>query len=167
METLDAIKTRRSVRNYTDETLDINILQDIVTYGLYAPSAHNQQARKYYIISNKQDYEFLGNVMAFWKMLPSAWWVILACFDKSMLRSEEFIQQDMGASIQSILLAAHDKGVWSVWLGLYPHQKEMDIISEHFWFDDNVVPFAIISLWKQACDLPEKTIKDKDKIIVL
>ena len=167
METLDAIKTRRSVRNYTDETLDINILQDIVTCGLYAPSAHNQQAWKYYIISNKQDHEFLGNVMEFWKMLPSAWWVILACFDKNLLRSEEFIQQDMWASIQNILLAAHEKWVWTVRLWLYPHEEPMNKISQHFELPENIVPFAIISMWIQEWEVPEKNLKSEWKIEIL
>ena len=34
-----------------DEELDITLIQEILHYALYAPSAHNEQAWKYYIIS--------------------------------------------------------------------------------------------------------------------
>ena len=129
MDTLTTIRTRRSVRNYKVEELDINLISEIVGYWLYAPSAHNQQARKYYIISKKVDREFLAETMEYWKMLLSAWGCILACFDNDRVRSLEFIQQDMWASVQSILLAAHEKWVWTVRLWLYPHEEPMNKIS--------------------------------------
>ena len=167
MDTLTAITTRRSIRNYLDEELDVTLIQELLRYALYAPSAHNEQAWKYYIISKKEDRIFLSEVMEFWKMLPSAWWAVLACFDKDKVRSIEFVQQDMWASIQNFLLAAHEKWVGSVWLGLYPHEVEMKKISEYFKLPENVVPFAIISLGRKSWEVPEKLLKDEWKIEVL
>ncbi len=167
MDTLTAIKTRRSIRNYKDEALDVNLISEIVEYWLCAPSAHNQQARKYYIISKKEDREFLAETMEYWKMLFNAWWCILACFDKNYVRSMEFVPQDMGASIQSILLAAHERWVWTVWLWLYPHEDPMNKIFQHFNLAENVVPFAIISMWIQEWELPEKRLKSEWKIEII
>jgi nitroreductase len=65
MDTLTAIKTRRSIRNYTGEELDIKLIKDALQYALYAHSAHNEQAWKYYIISKKEDRIFLSEVMEF------------------------------------------------------------------------------------------------------
>jgi len=167
MNTLDTIKTRRSVRNYTDDELDLNLISEIINYWLYAPSAHNQQSRKYYIISKKEDRVFLSEVMEFWKMLSNAWWCVLACFDKEFVRSIEFVQQDMWASIQNILLAAHEKWVWAVWLWLYPHEESISKIFEHFSLPENIVPFAIISMWIQTGDIPQKRLKSGWKIEIL
>ena len=167
MDTLTAIKTRRSIRFYKNETLDTNLISEIVSYGLYAPSAHNQQARKYYIISKKEDREFLAETMEYWKMLINAGGCILACFDNDYVRSIEFIQQDMWASIQSILLAAHEKWVWTVRLWLYPHEEPMKKISEHFNLPKNITPFAIISMWIQEGELPEKNVKSEWKIEIV
>ena len=72
MDTLTAIKTRRSVRNYKAESLDTNLISEIVEYGLYAPSAHNEQAWKYYIISKAEDRNFLAETMEYGKMLLNA-----------------------------------------------------------------------------------------------
>lgn len=167
MDTLTSIKTRRSIRNYNWETIDINLISEIVEYWLYAPSAHNQQARKYYIISKKEDRIFLSEVMEYGKMLPNAWWCILACFDNELVRSIEFIQQDIWASIQNILLAAHEKWIWTVRLWLYPHEEPIKSISEHFNLPKNIVPFAIISMWIQEWVLPEKNLKSEWKIEII
>jgi nitroreductase len=167
METLEAIKTRRSVRNYKGWVLDISLISEIIEYWLYAPSAHNQQAWKYYIISKKEDRIFLSETMEFGKMLPNAWWCVLACFDNDNVRGKEFIQQDMWASIQNILLAAHEKWVWTVRLWLYPHEEPMNKILQHFNLLDNITPFAIISMWIQQCELPEKNLKSEWKIEII
>jgi len=167
MDTLTAIKTRRSIRNYKNEILDTNLISEIIEYGLYAPSAHNQQARKYYIISKKEDREFLAETMEYWKMLPNAWWCILACFNNDNVRSSEFIQQDMWASIQNILLAAHEKWIWTVRLWLYPHEEPMNKISEHFNLPENIIPFAIISMWIKLWEIPEKILKSEWKIEIV
>lgn len=167
MDTLTAIKTRRSVRNYKSEILDINLISEIIEYWLYAPSAHNQQARKYYIISKKEDREFLAETMEYWKMLPNAWWCVLACFNNDNVRSIEFIQQDMWASIQNILLAAHEKWIWTVRLWLYPHEDPMNKISQHFNLPENITPFAIISMWIPQWELSEKNLKSEWKIEIL
>lgn len=167
MNTLDVIKSRRSVRNYTGDKLDIGLISEIINYWLYAPSAHNQQSWKYYIISKSEDRTFLSELMEFWKMLKNAWWCILACFDKEFVRSFEFVQQDMWASIQNILLAAHEKWVWAVWLWLYPHEEIMSKISEHFNLPENIVPFAIISMWIQDWELPEKRLRIEWKVEII
>jgi len=167
MDTLTAIKTRRSIRNYKEETLDTNLIFEIISYWLYAPSAHNEQAWKYYIISKKEDREFLAEIMEYGKMLPNAWWCILACFDNDNVRSIEFIQQDMWASIENILLAAHEKWVWTVRLWLYPHEEPMNKISQHFNLPKNITPFAIISIWIQQWEIPEKNLKSEWKIEII
>lgn len=167
MDTLEAIKSRRSIRNYAPETINTDLLSEIATYWLYAPSAHNQQARKYYIISNKEDRIFLSEVMEYWKMLKNAWWCIIACYDENSVKSIDFIQQDMWASIENVLLAAHEKWIWTVWLWLYPHQEPIEKIRQHFNLQKNIIPFAIISLWFQDWILPEKIINPEWKIEII
>lgn len=93
--------------------------------------------------------------------------MILAAFDQEKLRSPEFIQQDMGACIQNILLAGHAQGFGAVRVGLYPHEEEMQEIHEHFQLVEQVVPFALISLGKPKGDLREKNLKTEGKIQIL
>lgn len=164
MDLTTAIQTRRSVRLYTEDLIEQSLIEKIVENWCYAPSAHNQQARKFFLIAGAEDKAFLGEIMEFWKMLPSAQRVVLAAFDQTLLRDPEFIQQDMGASIQNILLSAHQEGVWAVRCGLYPHESEMEQISTHFQLPSDIVPFALISLGMPAQPLREKHPKRENKI---
>lgn len=167
MDLTTAIQTRRSIRLYTPDPIDQSLIEKILSNWLYAPSAHNQQARKFFLISSSEDKAFLGDIMEFWKMIPSAQRVVLAAFDQTLLRDPEFIQQDMGASIQNILLSAHQEGIWAVRCGLYPHQSEMDQIASHFSLSEEIVPFALISLWISAQPYREKNPKTESKILRL
>ncbi len=47
--------------------ISLEELQTIAEYGLFAPSAHNQQARKFFLISKKSDFEFFGRVDGVWE----------------------------------------------------------------------------------------------------
>ena len=168
MQTLENIKSRRSIRQYSKEKkLTPEQIYEVVEYWLYAPSADNQQARKYFIITKQEDLDFLWNLMEWWKMIPSASWVILACFDENKLIDEEFIQQDMWASIENIRLAAHEKWYWMVWVWTYPNKKPIEEIKKYFKLDDNITPFALLPIWIPEWEIRPKNINTEWKIIQL
>lgn len=168
MQTLETIKTRRSIRTYSStQKLTPEQIQEVVEYWLYAPSAHNQQAWKYYIITKQEELDFLWNLMERWKMIPNASWVILACFDNDKLRSPEFIQQDMWASIQNIRLAAHEKWYWMVRVWTYPHEEPINWIKEYFKLSENITPFAILPIWIPEWELMPKNMKTEWKIEII
>ena len=168
MQTLENIKSRRSVRIYSNtKKLTKEEISEIVEYWLYAPSADNQQARKYYIITKQEDLNFLWDLMERWKMIPSASWVILACFDEEKLIAPEFIQQDMWASIQNIRLAANEKWYWMVRVWTYPNEKPIKEIKKYFKLDNNIVPFAILPIWFPNEEIRPKNIQTEWKINIL
>ena len=41
METLNAIRTRRSVRQFTGQPISLDQLEALIEAGMYAPSAHD------------------------------------------------------------------------------------------------------------------------------
>ena len=168
MQTLENIKSRRSVRIYSNtKKLTKDEISEVVEYWLYAPSADNQQARKYYIITKQEDLNFLWDLMERWKMIPSASWVILACFDENKLIAPEFIQQDMWASIQNIRLAANEKWYWMVWVWTYPNEKPIKGIKKYFKLDDNITPFALLPIWFPDEEIRSKNLNKEGKINIL
>lgn len=56
MDIITAITNRRSIRNYTDQAIDLQQIQEFLQLAMYAPSAHNQQARKFFILTQKADF---------------------------------------------------------------------------------------------------------------
>lgn len=93
--------------------------------------------------------------------------MILVSFDQKSLRSPEFIQQDMGACIQNILLSSHAQGLGAVWVGLYTHEAEMQAIHQYFQLPETIVPFALVAIGKPAGELREKRLKTEGKIQIL
>ena len=53
MELLEAIKGRRSVRDYTSETVADATLRELIDAAIHAPSAMNQQPWSFVIVKNQ------------------------------------------------------------------------------------------------------------------
>ena len=53
---LDLLKTRRSVRKYTDEMPRDEDIERIVEAGLYAPTGMGRQGVKFVVVKNKEIY---------------------------------------------------------------------------------------------------------------
>lgn len=53
MDTLEAIKTRRSIRRYTDEAVSREQLEEIIQAGRYAPSAENRQPWRFVVVTDR------------------------------------------------------------------------------------------------------------------
>ena len=54
MEILNGILTRRSIRKYTDELITREKAEELIRYGMYAPSACNKQPW-HFVLLNEQD----------------------------------------------------------------------------------------------------------------
>jgi nitroreductase len=76
MDALEAIQTRRSVRRYTNQKITDEIVQQLLTAAMSAPSAANEQPWEFVVI---QDRKMLDEIPAFstfgrWRSaLPSAY----------------------------------------------------------------------------------------------
>ncbi len=58
------MRSRRSCRNYTDQPVPLDILEDLVKIGTTAPSGTNSQSWNFVILPERKDVEVLGNLTA-------------------------------------------------------------------------------------------------------
>jgi nitroreductase len=142
METKDAIIGRRSVRRYTDQSINDADLQDIITAGLYAPSAIDLQPWYFVVIKSpdklEEFHEFMSDVYdkfepvlmerfanhpaaiaetkVFLKSLGGTQCCILAFMLKDDYPDKKGVIEGVSAAIQNMLLAAYDKGIGSCWM---------------------------------------------------
>ena len=61
---LDVLKTRRSVRKYTDEMPRDEDIERIVEAGLYAPTGMGKQGVKFVVVKNKEMRDHLSKLNA-------------------------------------------------------------------------------------------------------
>ena len=109
METLEAIRLRRSIRRYTDEAIPRADLETIVDAGRLAATGSNRQPWDFVVVTDRAMIaEF--NIAGAW--IASAGAVIGVVMDP---RSRWWIE-DGAAAIENMLLASTALGYGSCWV---------------------------------------------------
>ena len=81
-------------------------------------------------------------------MLEEAANAIVVCGDLDLEESESFILQDCAAATQNILLAAHELGLGTVWLGVHPREERLKPLIEILQIPDHILPVSMVSVGK-------------------
>lgn len=149
MSILDVIRSRRSVRDFTDREIPESAIDALIEALRWAPSAGNLQSRKFYFVFNEDvrkklaQAELKQNLAGF---IASAPLVVVACADHRIAsrygeRGRHLYSiQDTAASIQNLLLAANDLGLGTCWVGAFKEESVANILD----LPDNLRPVAII-----------------------
>lgn len=134
-EVLQNIKTRRSVRKFKAEQISKEKLEDILTAGLYAPSAKNSQNWQLTVVQDKDQQERLREAIAVVLERPDyprfydAPTLIIVSTPKDYVHGAF----DSSVVLQNIFLEAHDLGVGSVWInqliGISDHPKIREVLT--------------------------------------
>jgi nitroreductase len=159
MDAIKAIKTRFSIRQYTDKIISNKILCELIELGMNAPSAGNEKPWHFIIINNKELLNKIPDFHNHSKMLTEASSAILVCFDINLEKHKGMAVQDCSAATENILIAANAKGLGSVWLGIYPKENRMKGMKNLLDIPKNIIPFSLISLGYP------KNIENKNRII--
>jgi nitroreductase len=146
METLDAIFTRRSIREYTSQAIPDELVHEILAAAMQAPSAGNQQPWHFIIITERKQLDALADALPFGKMLKNAQIGIVVCVDPELEKYLGFWVQDCSAATQNLLLAAHARGLGAVWLGVYPIEERVAGLKQILGLPEQVVPLCVVAL---------------------
>lgn len=143
---MNAILNRKSIRKYTDEKVSEEIVNELLRAGMQAPSAGNEQPWEFVVLRNKDIMSQVVDVHPYSKMLLNTDVAIVVCGDESKERFKGFWVQDCSAATENILLAAEEKGLGAVWLGVYPEKDRVEGIKKILNLPDSVIPLSIIPL---------------------
>lgn len=146
MDLLEAIKTRRSIRSYTDKDISYIDIKTILDAAMMAPSAGNQRPWHFVVIRDKNILMKIKNINPYAKMADNAKAAIAVCGDLSLEKFEGFWVQDCSAATQNILLAAHSLGIGSLWTGVYPIQERVEGVKALLNLPENVIPLSLCLL---------------------
>lgn len=112
METWDAIRARRNVREYSDQPIPTEVLERIVEAGWRSPSAQNLQRRDFVVVTDRGLLEELAKTWQGGKHVASSQaTIVLVAPAEESLRS--IIEYDLGQATMAIMVAAADLGVGS------------------------------------------------------
>ena len=163
MELYKGLMTRRSIRAYTADKIEYHVVEDIIKAGMYAPSAVNCQPWHFMIIDDREIFQKIMDIHPYSSMLKGAQYAILVMGDEKLQHGPGYWVVDCAAVTQNILLAAHSKGIGSVWVGLHPREQRKEGIKKLFDLPDHIHPFSIISLGypDEEKEQPDRFRKDR------
>ena len=117
MDALEAIRRRRSVREYTGEPIPREDLEKIVDAGRLAATGNNQQPWDFVVVTDREMVEGL-KVAAQWMEKAGA--IIAVVMDPS----SRWWLEDGAAAVENMLIASTALGYGSCWLEGYTLPRE-------------------------------------------
>ena len=135
MEFSEVLKTRRSIRKFTQQQIPDGELAELVDFARYAPAAANIQPLKYAVVNGKNACAKIFPHTKWAKLLaergtpapgeePTAYIIVMSDIHKRM-NSEA----DVAFAIENIVLAAWEKGIGSCILGSINREQIAQIIN--------------------------------------
>lgn len=170
METLECIKSRRSIRKFKETPVDHETIHHIINAARFSPSWKNTQIVRYHIIEDSSIRENIANncVMDFefnQKTISRAsQLVVVSMMEKrcgyerdgsfSTSKEDRWEMFDAGIAAQSFCLAAHDLGVGTVILGIFDEEKVAKAID--LPENQKVAALIVMGYPNQECEAPAR-----------
>lgn len=143
MSILDIAKSRYSVRNYTNQPVEDEKLQKILTAAHVAPTAANQQPVHIIAVRKEEGLSRIAKAANIYHA-PLA---LIVCADKSKAWTRPFDGMkttDIDASILTdhMMLEATELGLGSVWICYF----KPDVLKKEFQLPEHLEPINILAV---------------------
>jgi nitroreductase len=126
MEFADVIKTRSSIRGYSDKAVEEEKIRYVLDCARRAPSWANKQCWRFIVVREKDAIKELAKNCLFNRWIQTAPVVIVACADPSESGSHNdlpFYAIDVAIAVEHLILAATDVHLGTCWIGAFNEQK--------------------------------------------
>lgn len=161
---LEAIYSRRSIREYTDEQVSFEQLLEIVKAGVWAPSGLNNQPWRFVVVQDPAVRQKLSETTHYSHIVLAAPALIAVFLDKNAMYDDVKDHQAAGACIQNMLLAVEALNLGAVWLGQILKQK--DKVNRILDVKDEYDLMAVLAIGHPAHHKQKSTRKDLDGFIL-
>ncbi len=161
---LEAIYSRRSVRQYTDKPISPELVTEVIRAGTWAPSGLNNQPWRFAIVSDPEIKQKFEPLTKYSKIIQGAKVLIPVFVDKNAMYHATKDYQAIGACIQNMLLAAHSLGLGAVWLGEI--LKSADEVRRILGLSDDLELMAVVAMGYPAHRNQRSERKELDEVIV-
>jgi nitroreductase len=161
---LDAIYSRRSIREFTDDPVDVADLQEIIKAGIWAPSGLNNQPWRFVIVTDAEIRNKISQTTHYSHIVLAARALIAVYLDISSMYDAVKDHQAAGACIQNMLIATEELDLGAVWLGQILKNKEK--VNDIFGLDASVDLMAVLAIGHPLHRDQQSTRKSQDEFIL-
>jgi nitroreductase len=161
---LTVIHNRKSVRNYTGESITPGQLEILLKAAMAAPSAVNCQPWEFIVVTDRKTLDNLADTLPYAKMLFKASAAIIVCGipSKAHKQMAEYAVIDSTLASENLLLAAEALGLGAIWTAAYPYPDRMKSVSSILNIPSDVIPLNVIPIGHPTGeDVPKKKFDPK------
>lgn len=144
MDIFEALHSRRSVRQFTDEQITPEELHTLLDAAMIAPSAGNAQPWQFIVLDDLGILSKIPAINQYAAMAPKAPVCVLVCADLHAEKYSGFWVQDCSAAIQNLMLAATGLGIGTVWTGVYPEQDRVSGFRSLLNLPEHIIPLGLV-----------------------
>jgi nitroreductase len=144
MKAGDAIRQRRSVREYTEKIPTAEQIDKIMEAGIWAPSGLNNQPWKFMVVKESEKKKGLSGFTKYKDVINNAPVCICVFLNNNKTYNRDKDIMATGACIQNMLLEAHELGLGTCWLGEILNKKEG--VKKYLGVDPGHELMAVITL---------------------
>lgn len=158
----DIIMTRTSIRQFTNEPVPAEMIEQMLRAGMAAPTAMNAQPWEFVVLNDRDTLNKLAGKLRYARMLEQAPLAIVVCGRDKWLdragneRENIFWVDDCSAATENILLAAHALGLGAVWTAAKDDRGA--IVADALGIPDGLKTLCVI-----AVGFPAENPQPKDK----
>lgn len=164
MDLFEALKTRRSIRKYTDEPVSDDNIHALLDAAMHAPSAKNEQPWHFVVIRDPEIRDILAKTTPYTHMASNAPVVIVVCGDMDCDKASGMWVQDCAAATQNLLLAARGENLGTVWCGVHPVPERVEHVRQALNLPANIIPFNLICIGHPAQSFKEEHRFQEDRV---
>lgn len=151
---LEAIRARRSVRQYLSDPVSDGDIQTICEAAFSAPSANNQRPWHIVVVTDQAKREALSKVHQYAGFCAQAPVVMAMCGDEQV--SEHWWSEDCSAATENAMVQAAALGLGTCWIGIRGggsrDMSREEMVREILGIPDHVRVLCLFSLGYPAAD---------------
>lgn len=158
---INAIMTRTSVRQYTDDPVTEAQIETLLRAAMAAPTAADARPWQFVVVKERAMLDSIPMHLRQAAPVSRSQVAITICGDMQKAfggEARDYWVEDTSAATENLLLAAHAMGLGAVWCGIYPQSEKVKYMSERLQLPEYIVPMGIVAIGHPA-ESPEP--KDK------
>lgn len=170
MDVFQAVTERRSIRKFQKKEIPDEMVDRLIESLIWAPSAGNLQARKFYLVSDPSVKEALAKAALGQAFIKEAPLVIVGCTDGDIAGRygsrgvELYTVQDVACSIMGMMLVAHEMGLGTVWVGAFYEEQAAHVLD----LQDRYRPVVIVPVgWPERIPTAPHRVKTEEAVIMI
>ena len=172
------ILSRKSVRQYTGDTIPAATVENILRAAQAAPSGRDWRPWSFVVVTPDQDLEAIFGADNFnMRMYKQAGAIVVLCADTvhmgptrdnpdgpAVAQVNHLWRDDLGAATENLLLAVEAYGLGACWTACYPYPERMNPVREALGLPATVVPYAVVPVGVPAGDTQPKDKWDPSRV---